>query len=139
MAAAHLKRVYTAAGVLLRVHLTMLRFDSVRPSVLVTVKLYSNNNHSSLHTQTMYGFFCVARDPATCVSASCVALSPGPFSFPVCIYVSFIIIIIKLFKGIHKRHVPVQGDTLTVTKIQLQKQNNIHNTSTELNNHIKIN
>ena len=24
-----------------------------------------------------------------------------------------IIIIIKLFKGIHKRHVPVQGDTLT--------------------------
>ena len=58
-------------------------------------------------------FFCVARDPATCVSASCVALSLGPFSFPVCMYVSFIIIIIKLFKGIHKRHVPVQGDTLT--------------------------
>ena len=24
-----------------------------------------------------------------------------------------IIIIIKLFKGIHKRHVPVKGDTLT--------------------------
>ena len=27
----------------------------------------------------------------------------------------------------------------TVTKIQLQKQNNIHNTSIELTNHIKIN
>ena len=55
----------------------------------------------------------------------------------------FIIIIIKLFKGIHKRHVPVQGDTLTYNlysyKMQLQKQNNILNTSIELTNHIKIN
>ena len=27
--------------------------------------------------------------------------------------IQIIFIIIKLFKGIHKRHVPVQGDTLT--------------------------
>ena len=54
-----------------------------------------------------------------------------------------IIIIIKLFKGIHKRHVPVQGDTLTYNlysyKNTITKQNNIHNISTELNNYIKIN
>ena len=55
----------------------------------------------------------------------------------------YFIIIIKLFKGIHKRHVPVQGDTLTYNlysyKNTITKQNNIHNISTELNNHIKIN
>ena len=36
--------------------------------------------------------------------------------------------------------IPLHTVTIfTVTKIQLQKQNNMHNTSTELNNHIKIN
>ena len=41
-----------------------------------------------------------------------------------------IIIIIKLFKGVHKRHVPVQGDTLTYNLY------NYKNTITKTEQHI---